>query len=131
MKATLSHIEINTSNLKFYKELLTYLGYKIIREWDNEFGASDGSTDMWVTEVGTKYKGDGFHRKRIGLNHLAVRVSSKDEVDQFYKEYLQPKNIAVLYGGPKEYPEYVPGYYAVYFEDPDRIKLEVTYEPRN
>jgi hypothetical protein len=33
----------------------------------------------------------------------------------------------VLYGGPKEYPEYRKGYYAVYFEDPDRIKLEFVH----
>jgi hypothetical protein len=35
----------------------------------------------------------------------------------------------VLYEGPGEYPEYHRGYYAVYFEDPDRIKLEVAYVP--
>ncbi|TMI54977.1 bleomycin resistance protein, partial [Candidatus Bathyarchaeota archaeon] len=29
--------------------------------------------------------------------------------------------------GPKEYPEYRKGYYAVYFEDPDRIKLEFVH----
>jgi hypothetical protein len=33
----------------------------------------------------------------------------------------------VLYGGAKEY-DYAPGYYAVYFEDPDRIKVEVAFE---
>jgi len=33
----------------------------------------------------------------------------------------------VLYGGPKEWQNYDPGYYAVYFEDPDRIKLELVY----
>jgi len=32
-------------------------------------------------------------------------------------------------GGPADHPEYEPGYYAVYFEDPDRIKIEVMYLP--
>jgi hypothetical protein len=36
-----------------------------------------------------------------------------------------PNKIKVLYDGPKEYPDYSNGYYAVYFEDPDRIKLEL------
>jgi glyoxylase I family protein len=28
---------------------------------------------------------------------------------------------------PREYPEYVPGYYAVFFADPDGIKLELVH----
>jgi len=36
----------------------------------------------------------------------------------------------VLYGGPKEYPEYSEGYYALYFEDPDRIKLDAVHIPQ-
>ena len=30
---------------------------------------------------------------------------------------------------PREYPEYVPGYYAVFFADPDGIKLELVHIP--
>ena len=28
-----------------------------------------------------------------------------------------------------EFPEYRPGYYAVFFEDPDRLKLEIVHIP--
>ena len=42
---------------------------------------------------------------------------------------MRPRRIAPLYDSPREYPEYRPGYYAVFFEDPDRLKLEVTYVP--
>ena len=44
--------------------------------------------------------------------------------------FLENKHIPILYGGPKEYPQYEKGYYAVYFEDPDRVKLEVVYLPK-
>jgi catechol 2,3-dioxygenase-like lactoylglutathione lyase family enzyme len=64
-----------------------------------------------------------------GLNHIAFHAESKESVDRFYREHLQPKKIPVLYGGPKEYPDYSKGYYAVYFEDPDRLKLELAYVP--
>lgn len=37
--------------------------------------------------------------------------------------------ISTLYGAPREYPEYRHGYYGVFFEDPDRLKLEVAYVP--
>ena len=30
---------------------------------------------------------------------------------------------------PREYPEYVPGYYAVFFTDPDGLKLELVHIP--
>jgi hypothetical protein len=56
-------------------------------------------------------------------------VPTKSWVDRFYKEYLVPHKTPVLYGGPKLHDEYRTGYYAVYFEDPDRIKLELAYVP--
>ncbi len=31
--------------------------------------------------------------------------------------------------GPKKYPGYSKGYYSVYFEDTDRIKLELVHVP--
>ena len=30
---------------------------------------------------------------------------------------------------PAEYPQYAPGYYAVYFEDTDGLKFEVVHMP--
>ena len=48
---------------------------------------------------------------------------------QFDKKFLNKNNIPVLYKTPKLFPEYNKDYYAVYFEDPDRIKLEVAYYP--
>ena len=128
MKSHFYHAQINTSSPSFYKDLLAYLEFKTIAEFPEGFGAGDGTVSLWITQTEEKYKDKTFHRKATGLNHFAFRVDTKDEVDKFHKEYLQAKNIPVLYGGPKEYPEYEPGYYAVYFEDPDRIKLEVVYK---
>jgi catechol 2,3-dioxygenase-like lactoylglutathione lyase family enzyme len=79
--------------------------------------------------TGKDHKKDGFHRKRTGLNHVAFRVLSGELVDRFVSEFLGPRSSQPLYGGAKKYPEYVEGCYAVYFEDPDRIKIEVVYEP--
>ena len=57
------------------------------------------------------------------------RVATRAEVDTFAIEFLEPRGIATLYGGPREYPEYRPGYYAIFFEDPDRLKLELVHLP--
>ena len=56
-------------------------------------------------------------------------MDSKEDVAQFVKDVLVPNNIKPLYDSPKPYPEYDKDYYAVYFSDPDGIKLEVTYYP--
>jgi catechol 2,3-dioxygenase-like lactoylglutathione lyase family enzyme len=76
-----------------------------------------------------RYADRKLHRKAPGINHIAFRVPTRAEVDLFTKQFLAPQSITPLYGGPREYPEYTPGYYAVFFEDPDRLKLEVAYVP--
>jgi catechol 2,3-dioxygenase-like lactoylglutathione lyase family enzyme len=124
----LYHLSINVSDTTFYKDLLTCLGFRL-QELEYGFGAFQGECSLWVFQVQPRFKDRGFHRKAIGLNHLAFRVSRKEAVDVFYNDYLKPNRLTVLYGGPKAYPEYAPGYYAVFFEDPDRIKLEVVYNP--
>lgn len=133
MKTTLSHIGINLSreekSLPFWKELLEYLEFTITPD-GNHFDASDGHTFLCFTTTKDGYHDPAFHRKRTGLNHIAFGVASREEVDDFVRDYLLPREIPMLYGGAKEYG-YVPGYYAVYFEDPDRIKIEVAFEGKS
>lgn len=129
MKAAFYHASINVSDVDFYKKLLAHLGFKTAAEYQHGFGASDGIVSLWVFKVHPDYNTRGFHRKALGINHFAFRVGSKAAVDAFYQNYLITNNIPVLYGGPAEHPEYEAGYYAVYFEDPDRLKLEVVYKP--
>lgn len=133
MEATIGHIGINLSNstksFRLWKDLFHYFDFKILEETSRHFDASDGRSYFCINVTGRDYKKEGFHRKRTGLNHVAFRVPSHELVDQFVSEFLVPRSIQPLYGGAKMYPEYVKGYYAVYFEDPDRIKIEVVYEP--
>ena len=61
----------------------------------------------------------GFHR-------LAWNADSRDQVDKFYRLLLD--NDATVLDAPAEY-DYEPGYYAVYFTDPDGMKLEFLHVP--
>jgi hypothetical protein len=36
---------------------------------------------------------------------------------------------ATILDPPADYPRYGPGYYAVFFADPDGLKLEYVYKP--
>ncbi len=125
----IDHIQIGVKNISqsgpFYDQLLKYFGFKVLstrknyRNWHN-----GGRNTFSIKQVAAKHARIKYHRKQIGLNHIAFRATTKSQINAFYKDFLVKHNIPVLYGGPKSYPEYYEDYYAVYFEDPDRIKLE-------
>ena len=125
----IDHIQIGVGDIKksgpFYDNLLQYFGYKLLSRRRNYINWHNGGRNTFsIEQVSHKYKSHKFHRKQVGLNHIAFRATTKKDVDEFYKNYLLINRIPVLYGGPKKYPEYHKTYYAVFFEDPDRIKLE-------
>jgi glyoxylase I family protein len=133
VKASVYHLQLNVTaaavSLPFYRSLLAYLEYRVLVDQPDLLGMSNGTTDFWLAQTGADRADTAMHRKNPGLNHVAFRVASRADVDRFHDELLRPAGIPVLYGGPQDYPEYRPGYYAVFFEDPDRLKLEVAHIP--
>ena len=63
-----------------------------------------------------------------GFHHLAWNADSRAQVDELYRLLLKMK--ATVLDPPAEY-DYEPGYYAVYFVDPDGLKLELVHIPPN
>jgi len=133
MTARLYHLQINVSSgarvLPFYRDLFQHLEWRTIHDEGGIAAFSDGGMNIWLIPTDGCFVASGFHRKRTGLNHLAFRVDRREDVDRFRDEYMAPRGISALYGTPREFPEYAPGYYAVFFEDVDRIKLEVAHVP--
>ncbi len=129
-RGNVQHIEINISDItrskRFYDDVLAWMGYTRILDEKEVVGWGNGNNQIFLVKC-SRFKEAGFHRKRVGLNHIAFRAESREDVDTFHQRFLVPRRITVLYGGPREYPDYGPGYYAVYFEDPDRIKLEFVH----
>ncbi|WP_336518482.1 VOC family protein [Pollutibacter soli] len=128
MQGAVHHIEIYVSDLKksarFWSWLLTEkFSYKIFQQWDK--GISFKLNESYIVFVQTEplYISSGYNRKNTGLNHLAFHCDSEIFIDDLTEE-LKEKVIPVLY--PEKHP-YAGGKdtYAVYFEDPDRIKVEV------
>jgi len=127
----LHHIEIYVSNLNrskdFWGWFLDILGYVKYQEWEN--GISYKLSDTYIVFVQTenKYLDIPFHRCRTGLNHLAFYSDSKKQVDEI-TELIERKGFTILY---KDRHPYAGGenHYALFFEDPDRIKVELVYEP--
>ncbi len=69
------------------------------------------------------YKERAYHRKAVGLGHIAIAVESSDVVDQM-ERHLCTLGIRML-GDGKVKLDYRRGYYTLAFEDPDRIMIEI------
>jgi len=126
------HVDLVVSSIErslpFYRDLLGPLGFHRIGEVEGE----RGETIWYLSGAGgviglreAQTEGD-YDRYRVGLHHLAFEASSRAAVDE-RAEWLRSQG-AEIESGPEEYA-YIPGYYAVFFYDPDGIKLELVHVP--
>ena len=141
----------------FYEFLLTNLGYTLYQEWEEgfsmalydskslalkenleplmQFERSENSNplskaEQYLVFVQTPqdFLEAGYHRCRTGLNHLAFHAGTPDEIDQWRQEFLA-RGVKLLYDDHYPHAE-GPDHYALYLEDPDRIKIELVGEIR-
>ena len=123
----LHHVEIYVSDLKksseFWGWFMGKLGYEVYSMWDSGISYVLGETYIVFVQTEKKYLDEPYHRCRTGLNHLAFHAESKMHVNEITNE-LRSKGITILY---EDKHPYAGGedYYAVFFEDPDRIKVEL------
>lgn len=120
------HIEINVSDwkksIRVWGWFLGRLGYSVYEMWDAGRTFIKDGVVVALVQVKKEYASPPFHRKRVGLNHFAFYADSKKQVDEI-KRGLKRKKVPVLY--EDRYPN--DKWYAVFFEDPDRIKIELVY----
>jgi glyoxylase I family protein len=130
------HVDLVVSSiarsLPFYRDLLAPLGYHGISEVEGERGETiyylwGPGSSVGLREAQT-VRTEPFDRYEVGLHHLALEAASRGAVDE-RAEWLTTQG-ARIESGPKEYA-YSLGYYAVFFFDPDGIKLEIVHVPRH
>jgi catechol 2,3-dioxygenase-like lactoylglutathione lyase family enzyme len=130
MRGLLHHVEIYVSDLQksrdFWDWQLTHLGYSLYSEWAQGVSWRLGATYLVFVQTEERFKDVEYHRCRTGLNHLAFHGGSRREVDKL-TELLKSRGVKILYEDKHPYAG-GPDYYAVFFEDPDRIKVEVVAE---
>jgi len=132
VNAFVYHVQINVGApgaIAFYRALFGFLDYRVMVETDGVLGVSNGTADFWMVATPPERRGNRLHRKNSGLNHVCFGVRERGDVDRFVADFMRPHGVATLYDSPREFPEYRPGYYAVFFEDPDRLKIEVAHVP--
>ena len=123
----LHHVEIYVSNLsktiEFWEWLLTELGYQEYQKWDSGISWKHQETYLVFVQAEERFLDIPYHRSRVGLNHLAFHANSREHVNEM-TEKLKGKGVNILYFDKHPYAG-GSDYYAVFFEDPDRIKVEL------
>jgi hypothetical protein len=90
-------------------------------------GWSNGKTLFWIAAANAKGKKHKYRKGDIGFHHYAFELSSRKDVDDL-GSFLDENKMTVV-DPPGEY--YEQNYYAVYFTDPDGMKLEgMVWAPR-
>jgi glyoxylase I family protein len=127
------HVFLSVTDLarsrSFYAALMPRLGYPAIWEYENggAVGWLGSGGSFWIKPCDPRHAADRFSKDRVGLCEVAFRAESRDQVDALARDL--PGFGGTILDPPHEYPEYVPGYYAVFFADPDGIKLELVHIP--
>ena len=142
MEPRIDHIQITVKNFKravaFYDLLMPILGFDLSRKGGGRVEAHDFDVVEYVHEnivIGinsprNEFKTDDVHRRKPGaLHHLAFRAASTEEVDKTYSLIATIPGLQII-DQPKYYPQHGEAYYALFFKDPDGIKLEVMFEER-
>ena len=128
------HVDLVVSSIErslpFYRELLAPLGFHRVGEVEGERGEtiwylSGPGSSIGLREAQSERE-QPVDRYEVGLHHLAVEASSRAAVDE-RGVWLRSQGVEIE-SGPEEYG-YSPGYYAVFFSDPDGIKLEIVHVP--
>jgi catechol 2,3-dioxygenase-like lactoylglutathione lyase family enzyme len=116
----IDHISIRVSDYKkskaFYAKLFSFLGFELSDDYGTTIGWTNGRTRYWIAPA------DGRKTHRIGdvgFHHYAFELRSRKDVDAL-QAFLKKERVRIV----DPAAEYYDDYYAVFFLDPDGLKLE-------
>jgi glyoxylase I family protein len=135
VRGAFHHIDLNVSDVgasrRVYGTFLEFLGYRLVKdeaegcEWDLVDEGRGSALGLKACDPALL---DHAHRRYApGLHHLAWRAKSREDVDALHA-LLVGLGVTIL-NPPAHYPQYWGNYYAVFFEDPDGMKLEFVHAP--
>jgi catechol 2,3-dioxygenase-like lactoylglutathione lyase family enzyme len=112
---------------RFYDAVLGFLGFTLKYEFADAAGWSNGKTLFWIGAADARGRKRRYRIGDIGFHHYAFELARRRDVDDL-GAFLKKKKARVV-DPPADYPDYGKGYYAVYFLDPDGMKLEGMFFP--
>jgi catechol 2,3-dioxygenase-like lactoylglutathione lyase family enzyme len=117
----IDHLVLSVGNFArskdFYGKVLGFLGFKLKHTYPDMAGWSNGKTLFWIAAADAKGKTHKYRKGDIGFHHYAFRLRSRNDVDAL-EAYLEDKGATIVDPAGEYYD------YAVFFLDPDGMKLE-------
>lgn len=117
------HLVISVSDFavskQFYHGLFTFLGFEVMGESDDSMGWSNGNTRFWIYQADPMGKAHPYRKGDVGYHHYAWSLTSRRDVDEL-QDWLKQNGAHIADPAGIYYDDY----YAVFFLDPDGLKLE-------
>ena len=117
------HLTISVSDFKrskrFYTALFDFLGMKVMEEYEGAIGWKNGKSRFWIVQADAEGRKQKHRFGNVGFHHYAFSLRSRKDVDQL-QAFLKKLGATIV----EPAGEYYEDYYAVYFLDPDGLKLE-------
>jgi len=104
---------------QFYGRLFQFLGFEVSDEYDDAIGWTNGRTRFWIGPADARGKKHKHRLGDVGFHHYAFELRSRKDVDEL-ASFLKKLGATIV----DDAGEYYDDYYAVFFLDPDGLKLE-------
>jgi len=135
MRGSVHHVDLTVkdpdASRGFYEAVLGFMGYTLkddhARGFDMDLNGPNGFCSIGVMRAHSENAARPHDRYSPGLHHIAWTAESRDDVDALHALLVEIG--AVVLDPPADYPQYGEGYYAVFFADPDGLKLEYVFKP--
>src|SRR5262249_43390053 len=124
----IDHLVLSVGDLArskdFYGRVLGFLGFKLKHDMGEFAGWSNGKTLFWIAQADAQGRKRKHRKGDIGFHHYAFELESRAAVDalgalldEIDAEVPDPPD---TYNGDDQY-------YAVFFHDPDGMRLEAMH----
>jgi catechol 2,3-dioxygenase-like lactoylglutathione lyase family enzyme len=119
----IDHISLRVGDFKkskaFYGKLMPFLGFKVLGEYPDAIGWTNGKTRLWIGAADAEGRKHKHRNGDIGFHHYAFELPSRKDVDAL-QAFVKKLGARIV----DPAAEYYDDYYAVFFLDPDGLKLE-------
>jgi catechol 2,3-dioxygenase-like lactoylglutathione lyase family enzyme len=119
----IDHISVRVGDFAkskaFYGRLFKFLGFKVLGEYDDAIGWTNGKSRYWIGAADAQGRKHKYRIGDIGLHHLGFELRSRKDVDEL-EAFVRKLGAKIV----DPAGEYYDDYYAVFFLDPDGLKLE-------
>ncbi len=117
------HLSLRVSDFAkskaFYGKLFDFLGFKVLDEFEDAIGWTNGRTRLWIGQADREGRKHKYRFGDVGFHHYAFELRGRADVDAL-QAFLEREGVEIV----DPAGEYYDDYYAVFFLDPDGMKLE-------